>query len=274
MKQRRPDSKPKRPRARWRWHVPPAILHGQEALEGTELLDEVEGHLGLALWQSLRDVTLWASFDPLDQQVSRDPKEREKQEEKRRTERDRDRAGLFAPTAAERRSELLRAICPESEVRAPLATFAAMLEDPVGSTSDAVARACHEISQWADEGGLPATALAFAQAASLASPANAAAGFRVGQLARKKGETARAETWFRRTIGLARQAKDWVSYSEAFLALGDLYLRRGKRPTAEHLYVRGRRAAKRHSLHALEQRAVTALSGGQEPMEDSASREE
>src|SRR3954452_16738832 len=50
----------RKPRRRWRWHVPPALVHGNESLEGSELLDEFSGAAGLALWQSMRDATLWA----------------------------------------------------------------------------------------------------------------------------------------------------------------------------------------------------------------------
>ena len=29
----------RKPRRRWRWHVPPALVHGNESLEGSELLE-------------------------------------------------------------------------------------------------------------------------------------------------------------------------------------------------------------------------------------------
>src|SRR5215213_3045260 len=70
----------RKPRRRWRWHVPPALVHGNESLEGTEILDEFSGAAGLALWQSMRDVMLWAG--------AREPDER---------------AGLFHAGAHEQR---------------------------------------------------------------------------------------------------------------------------------------------------------------------------
>lgn len=244
MKQRRSDTPQRKPRRRWRWHIPPAILHGPETLEGTELLDEVKGAKGLVLWQALRDVTLWSGI-----------------------EQPADRAGLFAPGAGERRREGVRSI-GGSEIDSQLETLTGLLDDPEGATSEAVTGACGEIATWAEENALPATALAFAQAGALASRTNAAAGLRVGKLARKKGEDARAETWFRRTIGLARQAKDWDSYASAFIALGNLYIRRGNLPVARHLHIRALRAARRHSLRntqamALHDLFVIAIEMGQ-----------
>lgn len=225
MKQpRRPDAPPRKPRRRWRWHVPPAIVHGPATLEGTEVLDEVSGEFGLVLWQTLRDVALWSSVAPGE------------------------RAGLFAAGAGKRRAAALLAAAPEPGVATPLGMIGGILDDPAGTSSEPVMLACREVSQWADAKGLLATALAFAQAAALSCPGNAAAGLKVGQLARRRAEYARAETWFRRTIGLARQSRDWASYAEAFAALGNLYVQRGNLPAARQFHIRALRAGRRHSL--------------------------
>ncbi|HEX2187797.1 MAG TPA: tetratricopeptide repeat protein [Longimicrobiaceae bacterium] len=229
MKQpRRPDAPPRKPRRRWRWHVPPAIVHGPEALEGTEILSEYTGELGLVLWQSVRDISLWSSITPPE-----------------------GRAGLFGPSAGKRRAAALLAADPDPGLTGPLSTIARILEDPAGTSAEQVMLACREISLWADTRGTLATALAFAQAAAFACPGNAASGLRVGQLARRRAEYARSETWFRRTIGLALQARDWNSYAEAFNALGNLYLQRGNLPVARQLQIRAYRAAKRHSLRSV-----------------------
>jgi tetratricopeptide (TPR) repeat protein len=229
MKQpRRPDAPPRKPRRRWRWHVPPAIVHGAEALEGTEILSEYTGELGLVLWQAVRDISLWSSVTPPES-----------------------RAGLFGPSAGRRRAASIAAADPDPEIAPALATIARILDDPAGTSSEQVMLACREISVWADSRRTLATALAFAQAAAFACPGNAAAGLRVGQVARRRLEFARAETWFRRTIGLARQARDWASYAEAFDALGNLYQQRGNLPVARQLHIRAYRAAKRHSLRTM-----------------------
>jgi tetratricopeptide (TPR) repeat protein len=228
MKPRKAETPQRKPRRRWRWHVPPAILHGVETLEGTEVLDEFGGELGLVFWQSLRDVSLWSSITPPDA-----------------------RAGLFSSEAGKRRAASLLAADPDTQIAGALATIAAILEDPAGTATEPVMLACREVSQWAEANGTQATALAFAQAAALACPGNAAAGLRVGMIARRKGELARAETWFRRTIGLARQSRDWASYAEAFASLASLYEQRGNLPVARTLYVRALRASKRHSLRPI-----------------------
>jgi tetratricopeptide (TPR) repeat protein len=211
-------------------------VHGAEALEGTEILSEYTGELGLVLWQAVRDISLWSSVTPPES-----------------------RAGLFGPNAGKRRAASLAAADPDAAIVPALATIARILEDPAGTSSEQVMLACREISQWADGRESLATALAFAQAAAFACPGNAAAGLRVGQVARRRGELARSETWFRRTIGLARQARDWASYAEAFDALGNLYLLRGNLPVAKQLFIRAYRASKRHSLRTLLARSLHSL---------------
>ncbi|HEX8693439.1 MAG TPA: hypothetical protein VF746_13540 [Longimicrobium sp.] len=222
----------RKPRRRWRWHVPPALVHGDETLEGTEMLEEVSGAVGTVLWQTMRDVTLWAGV--------RDPDERR---------------GLFSEGAHERRLRELEAAGVDAAVDAPLRVLAGLCRDPQSLGEEQVLTACREVSKWAEDRELRATAIAFAQAGALAAPANAAAGFRVGQLARDKTEYARAETWFRRTIGLGRQAKDWASYAEAFLGLGNLYIVRGNLPAARRFHIRGLRAARRHGMRDVQGRA-------------------
>jgi tetratricopeptide (TPR) repeat protein len=220
---------PRKPRRRWRWHVPPALVHGPEALEGAEILEEMPGPAGVVFWQSMRDVTLWASV--------MEPEER---------------AGLFFPGASEKRVEMLRRVKPDAGVEGPLGELAAISRDPVAMREGDVLASCRAVSDWADGKGLSATALAFATAGAVAAPTNAAAAVRVGILARRNGDHARAETWFRRAIGLGRQAKDWASYSEAFLGLGNLYYHRGNFPAARRFLIRALRASRRHSLRVIQ----------------------
>ncbi|HEU4451872.1 MAG TPA: hypothetical protein VFR81_02395 [Longimicrobium sp.] len=231
-----PGTPARKPRRRWRWHVPPALVHGSETLEGTEIFEDVTGPAGMVLWQTMRDVTLWASVREVEE-----------------------RAELFQPGAHQRRLAELEAAGVDAAIEAPLRVLAQVSRDPAGRTEEELLTACREISQWAEEREMRSVAIAFAQAGALASPAHASAGFRVGQLARDKAEHARAETWFRRTIGLGRQAKDWASYSEAFLGLGNLYILRGNYPAARRFHIRGLRAARRHGLRDIQARALHDL---------------
>lgn len=227
--------RPRKPRRRWRWHVPPALVHGGESLEGVQVLEEVQGPLGLLLWETYRDVALWSATAP------------------------ENREGLFAPGAHPARMAALDAEAAEEPLDAALRAAAEVLRDPAAADEAAVTAACRQASDWAERRGLPDVAVTLGTAAALASPADAAAAFRVGQIARRKGENARAETWFRRTIGLGRQAKDWTSYAEAFLGLGNLYRQRGNYPAARRFFVRALRAARRHAMREVQGRALHDL---------------
>lgn len=230
-----PPPRPRKPRRRWRWHVPPALMHGGESLEGAQVLEEVQGPLGLLLWETYRDVALWASTAP--------------------EERD----GLFAAGAAAVRKAEMDAAGAEPALERGLRGASVVLTDPSGAQEQDVMTACKQAADWAEQRGLLATAVTLATAAALAAPAHAGAAFRVGQIARRKGEGARAETWFRRAVGLGRQAKDWASYSEAFLGLGNLYKQRGNYPAARRFHIRGLRAARRHALRDIQGRALHDL---------------
>jgi tetratricopeptide (TPR) repeat protein len=219
---------PARRGVRRRWRVPPAILHGQdEPLESAGILDEVPGPSGLVLWQSLRDVTLWASTPPFD------------------------RDGLFSESAERRRLAAILSAGFDPQLEQPLGMITAMVGRPGRVSAERLALACRRVAQWAEAGGSLATALAFAQAAALACPGDASAAFKVGQIARRRAEHARAETWFRRAIALARQEGDWASYSLGFAGLGTLYMQRGNFPKARSFHSRRLRAARRHGLRDL-----------------------
>ena len=214
------------PRARRRrWRVPPALLHGPEALEGGSVLQEVGGSLGLVLWQALGDVVLWAETPPPE------------------------RVGLFAVDAERRRLAALMCLSVEAALEDALRELACLTGRPERVRAERVALACWELAQWAEREHKAATALALAQGAALACPGDAAAAFKVGQLARKQAQYARAESWLRRTVALARQSGDWISYSLAFSGLGTMYAQRGNFPMARKFHTRALRAAKRHCLH-------------------------
>jgi tetratricopeptide (TPR) repeat protein len=230
-----PSPRPRKPRRRWRWHVPPALMHGGESLEGVQVLEEVQGPLGLLLWETYRDVALWAATAP--------------------EERD----GLFSAGAAAARRASMDAAGAEPALERGLRGASVVLADPAGAQEQDVMQACRQAADWAEQRGLLATAVTLATAAALASPAHAAAAFRVGQIARRNNQGARAETWFRRAVGLGRQAKDWLSYSEAFLGLGSLYKLRGNFPAARRFYIRALRAARRHALRDVQGRALHDL---------------
>jgi len=226
---------PRKPRRRWRWHVPPALMHGAEQLEGGEILDEMKGEQALVMWQSVRDVSLWGSVPP------------------------EERGSLFTADAHARRLRQVEEAGIEPSILQPIHAIAELLRTPEGVVEADVTAACRAVSKWADDAGMLGTALAFAQAGAVASPTDAATGYKVGQLARRRAEYARAESWFRRVIGLGRQAKDWESYSLAFLGLANLYIQRGNYPVARRFLIRCLRAARRHGLREVQGKAYHDL---------------
>ena len=221
-------SPPRSARARpGRCYVPtqPLTRRGNGA-EGAEIVQEIPGELGVLLWATLRDVMLYLSAPA--------------------AERD----SLFPAGAAEsRRSEIARCAV-DSALWAPLLVVAEMMERPAEAGRARVAHACRAVARWA-EGEAPAARLAFSQAAALARPGDARLALATARLARDAADHARAETWFRRAIKLAR-GKDWESYIRAFLGLGIMYYRGGNYPAAGVLAGRALRAARRRRLPSLQ----------------------
>lgn len=216
-----------------RWRLPPPYIREMKPLEASGVMDEVPGPLGLVLWQSVRDTTLWALT----------PAEK--------------REDLFTPDAEPRRlADVLTFGDAVAAIDEPLRALAAMLSHPADVAPEAIMLACDRVSMWAEMRGRMMTAIAFAQASALALPASSRSALRVGRLARRAGEHARAEGWLQRAVVLARQEGDRVSHAWAYSALGSVYVLRGNFPAAERHHQRALRIAERHSLRA---RAAAAL---------------
>ena len=219
-----PDS-PRFRRSPRRWVVPPGLSAADEPFEGYAVLTELRGALGGLLWQSLRDTDLWSASPP----------------EARRA--------LFeAGLLKRRRTWLAGALEPGSPLAAPLRLLARAVEGRARVDADDVVDACQAISRWAGENGHTRTAIAFAQSAAYAAPDRASAAHLVALLARRGAEHRRAETWFRRALGLARRTGDWKHYGLACVGLGNLFLQRGQYPTARSWFNRALRVARRHGL--------------------------
>lgn len=228
-------SKAAAPRLPRRWRTPPPLTRGSESLEGMEILREVGGEVGILLWQAYRNVMFWASTDQGE------------------------RGRLFSPEAGRRRvAELAEARIPD-ELRGPLSAFADMLSAPDSTHGEAVAQACTGVARWAEDEGYVHTALAYTQAASVASQRNARLALAVGKLARRRNEVARAETWFRHTVMVARQTGDWESYSRAYIALGNMLIARGNLPAAAKMHIKALRAARRKGLQQIQGMALHDL---------------
>lgn len=208
-----------------RWCIPPALLsEPDEQLEGVGLLEELRTPVGMVLWQSLRDVTLWAQVDA------------------------EEREGLFTPQAARTRLGGLLESGAEPALEVSLTTLAGLVGSPATANPEIVSLVCIQVSRWAEGRGAFATAMGFAQAAALVVPLDPGPALAAGALALRWSRLARAETWLRRAIGLARRGKHWESYAEAYVELGALYVRRGAGEMGERFYTQGLRAARRWGL--------------------------
>ncbi|HEX8395148.1 MAG TPA: hypothetical protein VF665_22565, partial [Longimicrobium sp.] len=182
------------------WSVPPALLYDPaERLEGERLLCESAGDLGLVLWRTVRDVGLWAATPP----EYRDQ--------------------LFAAGSdALRLARLAAAGLPDGIAR-PVDTLNSMLMLGGQADADIVMICCLEIAAWARTSARPHSALAFAQAGALASPAFSEAALHTGICAAEAGQPVRAGTWLRRALAVARQEKNLTAYTVALVELGSVY---------------------------------------------------
>lgn len=226
MKSRRRYTSKSRTPSR-RWHIPPPLIHGTETLEGGSILQEWGSEIGVLLWQASRDVTLWATTEPeaRDQLFSARP-----------------------DVLVEQQRERLLEGQDDPRLLVGLRTLGQLSNGAAGMRDDQVARACRQLSEWCDDHGRLGSALAFAQSAALAARGDATAAFWVATIAGRLNDHARAEAWFRRAVGLARQSRDWRMYSRAFGGLGNLYIRRGNLPAARRLHTRALRGARRGGM--------------------------
>jgi tetratricopeptide (TPR) repeat protein len=196
----------------------------EEPFEGYRVLDEVRTGTGVALWEFLRDADLWSTTPP------------------------ESRGRLFVPGLARRRRERLASMGAVRELRQQLEAIGRALDGRARNPAAQLTQACHALSRWASEQGLPHTALAFAHSAALATPDEPSPAYAVGLLARRSAEYRRAETWFRRTLALARRTADWNYYGLACIGLGNLNRQRGDYPTARIWYIKALRVSRRRGL--------------------------
>ncbi|HEX5727392.1 MAG TPA: hypothetical protein VFX98_18105, partial [Longimicrobiaceae bacterium] len=226
MKSTRARNAAQRPPRRWR--TPPPLTRGPEPLEGMDILREVGGEAAVLLWQSYRNVMLWARAEP------------------------KERGKLFSPNAGRNRLAELRDADVPRELVDPLVAVGRMLGSPETTPGETVAEACRTISEWGGDAGHRYTELAFMQAAALAAGNSAALAYGVGLLAARQADFARAETWYRHGVMLGRQTGEWGAYVQSYVGLGKLAMHRGNYPVAYRMHIKALRAARRKGLTKLQ----------------------
>lgn len=218
------------------WIAPPGLLMQGEPFEGYHVLDESRDELGLLLWQSLRDVEVWAMTAP------------------------EHRPELFTSGALlERMERIDEEVDPAAPLRPVLEGLASLLARPGRVTPLEVCELCQELSRWASDAGLPRTSLAFAQRGAMAAPDEAGPAYLVGLISRRAADYRRAEVWFRRALALARHNQDWRVYSLAHAGLGQMHMQRGDAPRARTRLLRALRAARRYGVWSVRSIALHDL---------------
>jgi tetratricopeptide (TPR) repeat protein len=217
---------PKKSRRHWR--IPPPPLRDGDAPgpEGLLVLHDLEGEFGVVVWKMLRSILLWAETSPSE------------------------RATLFSDDAGQRRRAELLAVThgEDHPILEPMESLLRMMEPDSIPDPDEVGVACMLIAGWADENEFPRTAIEFRQAAALSCPSNPRFALSVLRTARDLAQYSRAEAWFHRSVGLARQCRDWDTYVRAYLAHGTMMRRRGALPAARRSYLKALRRATRQGL--------------------------
>jgi hypothetical protein len=188
-----------------------------------EIPDEIPGDVGLLLWMSLHNVTLWMSTPPGK------------------------REALFEPEAASRNLQFLLASEPEPALEVSLTALANVVANPTAASPEIVSLVCLRLSRWAEERGALATALGYAEAGALVTPQDPAPAYSVGALALRRHFDVRARKWLRWTLLVARRAQAWNVYAQTLVDLAALHARHGMRRAARRYYVQAVRLARRRT---------------------------
>jgi tetratricopeptide (TPR) repeat protein len=226
--------------------LPPPVQRRREG----EILEELPNVLGLVLWQDVRHLHAWAEAS----EAGRSP----------RTARlTSSPEALFNPSLptwviAKRRDA--RAQC--GELAGALDEFTSVASAPLSVSRAAVAAACREVVEWALAREHTQTAIEFAEAAAVVAPDDPAMANLAGRVTRNAGEYARAEVWFNRAIGYARERNDKVELTRAHLGYGTLHKLVGRVKEARRHLNSGSRIARKlgqPSLAAEAQHDLCAL---------------
>lgn len=133
----------------------------------------------------------------------------------------------------------------------PLAALRALVETPERQTPGDLAAACVEVSEWAAGVGRENTEREFAEAAAYLLPGDADMALFAGRAARRSGNFARAEHWYKRAVGIARRTHDKEAHVLAVIRLGILAEEQGRTARARDRQWRAWRLGRRFKLDKL-----------------------
>lgn len=214
-----PRRKPYVPR-----RVPPPLAHplGAEGFPGLEILAEYPALPGLVLWTCFRDADLWVRV--------RDPQ------------------ALFSSDSRTLGNFIGEIVGPEYVRILPSLRFIAETVHRPDADQSLIAVECDNVAEWSEQRSRLATAIEYAQVASLADPRHPLYAVRAARVLKMRAEWARAQSWFDYAVFLARQANDWEAYAYAYSSLGSMHLERGNVPKSRAMLRRSLRIAKRRHL--------------------------
>jgi tetratricopeptide (TPR) repeat protein len=213
--------------------APPLARHR----EG-EILAEVQNAAGLVLWQDVRHLRDWAESAP---DV---------------------RTKLFNPPSRSVLAKRRDACACAGELIGPLELFASMKSNPPNVSASELGVACEHVVEWALSREHTQTAVEFAEAAALVDPTNPRFSVLAGRLTRNMNEFDRAEVWFKRGIGLAREQDNVVEQFWGHVGYGKLCKELGRIQDARKHLSRASRLAWKEgppSLAASVQHDICAL---------------
>jgi tetratricopeptide (TPR) repeat protein len=231
--------------------LPPPVQRRREC----EILNELPNVLGLVLWQDVRHLHAWveaAGAPPHGRMRSGARGARPDPHPgsvpiSRPSPRD-----FFNPSpppwVVAKRNEA-RAQC--GELGAALDELRTVAAAPLSVDRGAVAEGCRQVVEWALAHEHTQTAIEFAEAAARVDPENPAMANLAGRVTRNANEFARAEIWFNRGIGYAREQANRIELTRGHLGKGILCRELGRVRCAMHHFNIGSRKARKQGIEWL-----------------------
>ena len=195
---------------------------------GVETVAELPTDVSTLLWRVLRTVLLWAAEDAAH------------------------RGELLEGDALAGWEESLLTSTFDAELRMPLAVIVGELGRGEKASPGRVSWACLCITDWALARRGSRTALAFAEAAALASPEQPRYAWVAGRMMRTFGRLKESTQWLRRAVRVAVRSGDWEAKSRGLNSLGNTFLERGDFRDAARLLESALRTAQRKHLRRYE----------------------
>lgn len=213
---------------------PPPPARGRER----EILNELPDRGGLVLWQDVRHLRDWAEST------------------------DEVRGRLFNPASRESIAKRREARTSYPELAGALDVFQALKQHPLDIDPPSVAAACDRIVRWALAHDHTQTAIEWAEIAARVDARDPKLANVAGRVTREANEYDRADVWFRRGIGLAREQGNAVERFWGHVGYGKLCKELGRVKDARKHLDRASRLARKEgppTLAASAQHDIFAL---------------